>query len=222
MRGGGAVFALLLACGCASSAPGSGASPGWTARDSHTWTATGPAVSEIAARNADGSVNALIEIPAGTNAKWELRKSDGALAWELRDGRPRVVDYLAYPANYGMIPRTLLAEEDGGDGDPLDVIVLGPALDRGAVAPVRVVGVLRLSDGGERDGKLVAVAEGSPFEAVRDIADLDADFPGVTAILETWFTHYKGSGVLVSGGYADARTADAILLRAERGFADAN
>ena len=37
--------------------------------------------------------------------------------WEFRDGKPRVVAYLGYPGNYGMIPRTLLPKEHGGDGD---------------------------------------------------------------------------------------------------------
>ena len=46
--------------------------------------------------------------------------------------KPREVKYLGYPGNYGMIPRTLLPKELGGDGDPLDVIVLGPAVERGS------------------------------------------------------------------------------------------
>jgi inorganic pyrophosphatase len=51
-------------------------------------------------RNPDGSVNALIEIPAGTNAKWEVNE-EGVLEWEMKDGKPRVVRYLAYPGSYG-------------------------------------------------------------------------------------------------------------------------
>ena len=30
------------------------------------------------------------------------------------------------PFNYGFIPQTVLPSENGGDGDALDVIVLGP------------------------------------------------------------------------------------------------
>ncbi len=75
--------------------------------------------------NRDGTINVVVEIPTGTTAKWEVTKPDGKLQWEFKRGKPRVVKYLGYPGNYGMLPRTLLAKEDGGDGDPLDVIVLG-------------------------------------------------------------------------------------------------
>ena len=55
------------------------------------------------------------------------------MIWEFKDGKPRIVKYLGYPGNYGMVPKTLLPENLGGDGDPLDVIVLGPQVERGSV-----------------------------------------------------------------------------------------
>lgn len=159
---------------------------------------------------------AVIEIPAGTLAKWEVMKPHGNLEWEVRDGKPRVVQYLAYPANYGMVPGTVMAAEDGGDGDPLDVIVLGPTLPRGSVHPVRVVGVMWAIDGGERDDKLLAVHPDSPFAGIRDIGQLDAEFPGVTDILRTWFENYKGPGRMVVRGFGDAAEAEAIVDDAAR------
>jgi inorganic pyrophosphatase len=215
------IAALALACAAGVPEPDPAAvAVGWTARDAHTLVPSRNPLAALPARNADGSVNALVEIPAGTDAKWELRKTDGALVWEIRDGVPRVVRFLAYPANYGMIPRTLLAAEDGGDGDPLDVLVLGPALPRGSVARVRLVGVLRAFDGGERDDKLLAVTASSPFADVHDLAELDTRFPGVTRIVETWFASYKGPGVIETGGFGDAAEAAAMLERAERSYAD--
>ena len=65
-----------------------------------------------------GLIHFVVEIPAGTNAKWEVDKATGGLHWEQKDGRPRVVQYLAYPGNYGMIPSTSLPYEIGGDGEP--------------------------------------------------------------------------------------------------------
>ena len=68
-----------------------------------------PAVATTPPRNADGTLNALVEIPAGTNEKWEASESDPTLLeWERLDGGARrVVRYLAYPANYGIMPDTL-------------------------------------------------------------------------------------------------------------------
>jgi len=167
-------------------------------------------------------VNVVVEIPAGTNAKWEVDKTDGALRWEEQDGRPRVVEYLAYPANYGMVPSTLLPSATGGDGDPLDVLLLGHSVLRGTIVQARLIGVLKVKDGGERDDKLVAVSAGSVFEHIESITALDARFPGVTTILETWMTHYKGPGVIESGGFQGPAEANALLRAAIDAFAAAN
>ena len=121
----------------------------------------------------DGDVNAIIEIPAGTMDKWELDKLSGELRWELVDNKPRIIDYIGYPGNYGMIPRTLLPKENGGDGDPLDIIVLGPPVKRGSILKCKIIGVLFLSDRGEQDDKLIAVSINSPLYLINDIADLN-------------------------------------------------
>jgi inorganic pyrophosphatase len=170
------------------------------------------------ARAADGAVNVVVEIPAGTNAKWETAKDGEGLVWEFEDGRPRVVRYLPYPANYGMVPGTRLALDEGGDGDPLDVVLLGPARARGTVVAGRLVGVLRLLDGGEQDDKLLAVDLSGPLGGVGELAELERDFPGVAQILETWFAHYKGPGRIETRGFGDRAEASAILERAERTF----
>ena len=177
-------------------------------------------LTDFPAQNPDGTVNVVVEIPAGTTAKWEVTKPDGRLAWERRDGQPRRVRYLGYPGNYGMVPRTLLPQELGGDGDPLDVIVLGPAAERGAVLKVRVVGVLRLLDRGEQDDKLLAVMTNSAFQDVETLTELRQTFPGVTEILELWFANYKGPGKMVSQGYGEVDEARAILEAAVAAFAE--
>jgi inorganic pyrophosphatase len=117
-----------------------------------------------------------------------------------------------------MIPRTLLPKELGGDGDPLDVIVLGPSVARGTVVRARVIGVLELLDGGEQDDKLLAVLDGTALAECADLADLRARFPGVTTILETWFENYKGPGEIVSNGFADRARAEQILAQAAQAF----
>ncbi len=168
--------------------------------------------------NADGAINVVVEIPAGSNAKWEVTKPDGVLKWEFKKGKPRVVKYLPYPGNYGMVPRTLLPKELGGDGDPLDVIVLGPAVARGSVISARLVGVLRLLDGGEQDDKLLAVAQDSPLAGVHNLAELRSDFKGVLSIIETWFANYKGPGEMQANGFGDVDEAQQILRQSMKAY----
>lgn len=168
---------------------------------------------------ADSLVHAVIEIPAGTTAKWMVDKDGRGLRWERENGARRVIRYLGYPANYGIVPQTLLPRSAGGDGDPLDIVVLGDALERGTVVPVRLIGVLRLIDRGEQDDKLIAVRPGTPLGAVRSIAVLDAQFPGITSILATWFTRYKGAGEVESDGYGSPAAAWSMVSRAQRAYA---
>ncbi|MFN7986311.1 MAG: inorganic diphosphatase [Thermoanaerobaculia bacterium] len=144
--------------------------------------------------NLDGTINAVVEIPAGTTAKYDTNVNTGMIELEQKNGKPRFVQYLGYPCNYGHVPRSILLKSKGGDGDALDVCVLGPVMSTGAVVKARAIGVLTLLDNGEVDDKLIAVAQTGPFATVSSISDLDKRFPGVTAILQTWFTSYKGYG----------------------------
>jgi len=157
--------------------------------------------------NSDGTVNAIVEIPTGTTAKWEVSKSDGQMRWEFQQGKPRIVQYLGYPGNYGMLPQTLLASDKGGDGDPLDVIVLGDAVPRGSVVRAQVVGILKLFDGGEVDDKIIAIHDKSPLAEAFDIDELRTMYPGVLEIVETWFENYKGPGKLIADGYENRAEA---------------
>jgi inorganic pyrophosphatase len=163
-----------------------------------------------------GLVNVVVEIPAGTNEKWEVDKTSGALRWEQNGGIPRVIQYLPYPANYGMIPRTTLPRELGGDGDPLDVLLLGPRVDRGTLLEARPIGVLRLIDDGDRDDKILGVRTSGPLSDVVDLEGFDSRFPGARLILETWFTNYKGPGRVTSGGFGDAAAAMDMVLEASQ------
>ena len=164
----------------------------------------------------NGLVQIVVEIPSGTNDKWQVNKRTGALEWEQHDGATRVIQYLGYPGNYGIIPQTLLPAELGGDGDPLDVLLLGPTLERGTVVQARAIAVLRLVDRGERDDKIIAVGVSGPLSDARSLEDLDANYPGVRTIIETWFTNYKGSAVATSNGYASADSAMAVVREASR------
>jgi inorganic pyrophosphatase len=168
---------------------------------------------------ADGKVNAVIEIPSGTTAKFEVDDADGWIHWrhDRVTGDRREVDYLPFPVNYGMVPRTL-----GADGDGLDIIVLGRGLERGHVALTRVIGVLKMGDEAGRDDKLIAVPLESDlangFSRLRDIHELDEHYPAARTILVLWFSHYWGEGATHVLGWGDAAEAAAILDEAKRRF----
>lgn len=175
----------------------------------------------LPAINEDGTIRAIVEIPTGTSAKWEVSKDDPkAVYWEFKKGKPRIVNYLGYPGNYGTIPGTALPKELGGDGDPLDVMVLGQAVPRGEIVNVRLIGVLKMLDGGEQDDKLIAVlAENSPFSHIKSMAQLDAEFHGVSQIVDLWFANYKGpDGGMKGLGFSDADEAQAVLEAAEANY----
>jgi len=175
-------------------------------------------VSGFPTRAGNGLVNMVVEIPAGTQAKWEVSKEEGSVDWELRDGDYRMVQYLPYVGNYGMLPRTLLPKSLGGDGDQLDILLLGAALPRGTVVAVRPVGVLRLLDRGEQDDKIIAVPIAGPMHEVADIEVLEASYAGVTEIIEQWFVGYKGPGKMESRGYAGREAALQMVEQASAAY----
>lgn len=107
---------------------------------------------------------AVIEIPKGSKNKYELDKETGLIMLD------RVL-YTSthYPANYGFIPLTY-AE----DADPLDVLVLCSE----PLAPMTIVrcypiGVIKMIDNGQADGKIIAVPYGDPtYNGYRSILAL--------------------------------------------------
>jgi inorganic pyrophosphatase len=159
-------------------------------------------------------IRVVVEIPTGSTQKWEVDKSDGDLKWELKNGTPRIVKYLGYPGNYGMVPRTLLAENNGGDGDPLDVLVLGPAVPRGSIIEVKIIGLLEMLDKGEQDDKLIGVMKGDALDSVDTIKQLDKKFPGASSIVDTWFSNYKGQKKIKTQGYSGRKHARRVLDQA--------
>ena len=76
---------------------------------------------------------------------------------------------------------------------------------------VKIIGALKLFDKGEVDDKLIAVIGNSYFGSCDGLSDLNQKFPGVTTIVETWFTNYKGAGKMKSLGFVEAGEAKTIL-----------
>jgi inorganic pyrophosphatase len=146
------------------------------------------------------TVNAVIEIPAGTRAKFEARLDTGTIEHEIKKGKPRYVQYLGYPTMYGFLPQT----QGPDDKDPLDTLVLGDNQPRGAKVPGKVIGALKMIDAGEQDYKYVIVPDSSHFAKVSTLEDLPR---GIMTILKNWFTHYKLNDTIQITGTLSAEEA---------------
>jgi inorganic pyrophosphatase len=96
---------------------------------------------------------AVIEIPLGSNVKYELDKPSGMLKVD------RIIhSAVYYPANYGFIPQTY-----ADDNDPLDVLVLcQEAVQPLALIKARAIGLMTMIDSGASDDKVIAVATNDP------------------------------------------------------------
>jgi len=164
---------------------------------------------------------ALIEVPAGYTEKWEVSHLSGHLEWTLKKGQPRKISFLAYPGNYGFIPQTTQSKSTGGDGSPLDVIVLGPSVDMGAIQNIRIIGALKLLDKGVRDDKIIAVPLNGPFNHIYSISEMMIKFPGVIEITRTWFEGYKGSKVQFIG-YRKRKKSKALVEQSHTRWAREN
>ena len=126
------------------------------------------------------TVDAIIEIPKNSRAKYELDKATGMLRLD------RVLySSVFYPANYGFIPQTL-----GADSDPLDILVLCQIeLQPLCIVRAKVIGVMRMIDNNEADDKIIAVcADDVSVNHIDDIGELPNYFHSE---LRHFFEEYK-------------------------------
>lgn len=159
---------------------------------------TAPTTDPYTLPSIDGdALNAVIEIPAGTNHKIEYRPETGYANDTLEDGSTRVISFLPYPGNYGFVPSTMVSKSRGGDGDALDVLVIGESLPTGSQQRVKPIAALMLRDRGEIDTKIIAVPA-DPAErvlAVDNFLDFSLGNDAAKRIIETWFLNYKGTNM---------------------------
>jgi len=95
----------------------------------------------------------VIEIPEGSRVKYEIDKLTGFLKVD------RILhSAVHYPANYGFIPRSYCEDQD-----PLDVLVLGQfPVHPLTLMTVKPIGVIKMTDQGEVDDKIIAVHVDDP------------------------------------------------------------
>ncbi|WP_266203427.1 inorganic diphosphatase [Pontibacter kalidii] len=125
-------------------------------------------------------VTAIIEIPKGSKAKYELDKDSGMLKLD------RVLfSSVNYPANYGFIPQTYC-----DDKDPLDILVICSIdVQPMCLIDAKVIGVMQMIDNNEEDDKIIAVAYNDM--SVRHINDISELPPHTLLEMRRFFEDYK-------------------------------
>jgi len=141
---------------------------------SHPWHGVPPG------DQAPRTVNAVIEIPQGSRAKYEIDKESGLLKLD------RVIySSFYYPCNYGFIPQTY-----GDDKDPLDILVISTlSVQALCLVEAKVIGVMQMIDSGDADDKIIAVAAHDP--GVNHYNNIEELPPHFFEELRHFFEEYK-------------------------------
>jgi inorganic pyrophosphatase len=146
---------------------------------------TGAKLNELEAFDDEGGLNVVIETPKGSRNKFNYDEGTGL--FKLGGVLPAGA---SFPFDFGFAPSTV-----GGDGDPLDVLVLmdEPAF-AGCLVRVRLVGVIE-AEQTERDGettrndRLIGVAAESRLH--KGVRTLKALGPALLDEIEHFFVSYN-------------------------------
>jgi len=155
----------------------------------------------------NGTINVVVEIPAGSSHKIEWDRKIGVM--RLDRVEPKL---FAKPTNYGFIPQTL-----DEDGDELDVLLItDDPLPTGIVVEATVLGVMKFVDDGEVDDKIIAVPSDDRHtgNAIKKLEDLPAQ---LIRQIEFHFNHYKDlkkPGSTVVDGFEGVDEAKQIIAKA--------
>lgn len=140
-----------------------------SAHTRHVWRDSAPV-------NPDGTVNGYIEISRGDRRKYEFDMSANTRAID----RVIPAQIGGYPVNYGFVPQTV-----SYDGDPFDVLVLGPPLSGGTLVRGVVVDLMYMEDEKGLDSKVVLSPVGPDGRATHALT------PRVRDEIADYFRRYK-------------------------------
>ena len=151
----------------------------------------------------EGSVDVIVEIPAGSRNKYEYDHTEHRIRLDRR-----LFSATVYPADYGFVPETLAL-----DGDPLDalVLVVDPTFP-GCLVRVRVLGVLWMHDEAGPDAKLLTVLEHDPqWDDAHDIDDVPEHLRNEIAHFFSIYKDLEPEKSVEVRGFADRSSALAEL-----------
>lgn len=149
---------------------------------------------DIPAGDPDKLVNVVIEIPVGSQIKYEYNKDLGIIVADRF-----LYTAFTYPFNYGFIPGTW-----SNDEDPLDIVVLASQpITTGTLVECKIIGMLATEDEEGEDAKLIAVPKGKVDPTYASVESTD-DLPEfVMNKIKHFYENYKsiepGKWVKVTG-----------------------
>ncbi len=152
-----------------------------------------------------------IEIPKGQRNKYELDHATGRIRLDRM-----LFTSTRYPADYGFIENTL-----GGDGDPLDALVLaGDPTFPGCRIRARPIGLFRMTDEKGPDEKIICVSARDPFWArFEDLDELDENLRNE---IDHFFRVYKEleTDKVDTRGFGDRSEAERVIAEAFARYVD--
>ncbi|HEX9804670.1 MAG TPA: inorganic diphosphatase [Candidatus Dojkabacteria bacterium] len=156
------------------------------------------------ANEEDGVVNALIEINTHSRYKYEMITETGHMKLDR-------VGYssLKYPFAYGGIPMTW-----DQDGDPLDIEIVNidEPLIPGCLVEARIIGIMKFSDGGEVDDKVIAVLnDDKRQDHIKSFEDLGEYFQKETTYYWEHYKDLKKAGTCKVEGFFDVAEAVKVI-----------
>lgn len=143
---------------------------------------------DTAPYDAAGRLQAVVEIPRGERRKYEFDIAANA----MRVDRVLPPSAGGYPVNYGIVPQTI-----SYDGDPFDVLVLGPPLPSGTLVAGVVVGLMRMEDETGADPKVVISPVGRSGDPLHALTE--AEKRRIARFFETYKAHEPGKFSRVPG-----------------------
>ena len=156
-------------------------------------------------------INGIVEINSGSINKYELITETGHLKLDR-------VGYssLAYPVSYGAIPMTW-----DQDNDLLDFVIANVTepLIPGSLVEVRVIGVMKFEDGGERDDKIITVlADDKRMDHITSYKELGEHWEKETAHYFEFYKHLKKPDTCKVLGFFNADVAVEIIKECEERY----
>ncbi|SMB97097.1 Inorganic pyrophosphatase [Hymenobacter roseosalivarius DSM 11622] len=150
-------------------------------------------------------LQAVIEVPAGTNLERRYDPATHEFAPQQRAGKDRVLEFLPYPGNYGFVPGTNTAT-----GGPLPVLVLAESQPTGTVLEVLPLGLLLLDNAGALERVVLAVPARPSQQILRETSTWAAfiqRYPAAHQILRLWFQQRASPGTIRIMGWKDEQAA---------------